>query len=693
MLQKNDLLVEIGTEELPPKALDTLSRAFEERLLHLLEEQHLSHDGAVRFASPRRLAVRVTGLDTRQPDQEVVRQGPAVSAAFDGDGAPTKAAQGFARSCGVDPAALRREGPEGKERLVFRKTEPGKAAVELLADMVQSALDALPIPKRMRWGDRSAEFVRPVHWVVLLLGDDVVPGSVMDVATGRQTRGHRFLAPGVIDVAKPADYERLLREVGKVEPSFASRRERISLAVQQTAEQAGGNALIDEGLLDEVTALNEWPVPVLGGFDPEFLDVPAEALIETMQKNQKYFPLVDGVGGLLPHFITISNIESRDPSQVRRGNERVIRPRFKDAAFFWQQDRKRPLAESVEGLRGVVYQKQLGSLFDKAERNAHLCGHIAAIRGLDTQSARRAALLCKADLLSDMVGEFPSLQGVMGRYYATHSGEPGEVAVAIAEHYLPRHAGDCLPQTTIGQALALADRIDTLVGIFAIGQKPTGVKDPYGLRRAALGVLRILIETPLDLDLRDLLQVAADSLSDKVGTAAVVDEVFDYIMDRLLGYYAERQTGNDIVLSVLSLKPAVPSDIDARIRAVAKFRSLPEADSLAAANKRIANILKKVEGQGVSTAVDSQLLQDPHEEALYQRLQEMGADVQPLLAHKDYNGALIRLAALRESVDAFFDHVMVMSNDPDTRRNRLAMLQSIQNLFLGIADIARLGEA
>ncbi len=692
MSEKQDLLVEIGTEELPPKALETLSRAFEERLLQLLDEQHLGRDTSERFATPRRLALRISALDVRQPDQELVRQGPAVAAAFDAQGKPTKAAAGFARSCGVEPEALGREGPEGKQRLVFRKMEPGKATAELLPDMVQSALDALPIPKRMRWGDRSAEFVRPVHWVVLLLGGEVVPGTIMDVKTGRHTQGHRFHAAGAIEIPTPDRYEDLLREQGKVEASFADRRERIAAAVRQSAEQAGATALIDDALLDEVTALNEWPVPVLGGFDQEFLDVPAEALVETMQKNQKYFPLVDSQGKLKANFITISNIESLEPDQVRRGNERVIRPRFKDAAFFWQQDRKAPLGDSVDGLKAVVYQKQLGSLYDKAERNAHLCGHIAAILQEDTEDARRAALLSKCDLLSDMVGEFPSLQGIMGRYYAVASNEKEDVAAAIEEHYLPRHAGDALPQTPIGQALALADRIDTLVGIFAIGQKPTGVKDPYGLRRAALGVLRILIETPLNLDLKDLLQVAADSLEDKVPARAAVDDVFRYVMDRLSGYYGEQDTGNDIVQAVLAVEPTVPSDIDARIAAVSQFRALPEAESLAAANKRIANILKKVEGN-VATEVTAVLLEDPNELALHKQLQTLETEVRPLLAQGDYSTALLRLATLRGPVDAFFDNVMVMSENLDLRNNRLAMLQSLKNLFQGTADISRLGES
>jgi tetrameric-type glycyl-tRNA synthetase beta subunit len=689
MADKQDLLVEIGTEELPPQALPSLAQAFEDGFVEALKTNGLAFEKLEQFATPRRIALRLSGLDSRQQDQEIQRKGPALKAAYDAEGQPSKAALGFARSCGVDISELQtEEGPKGAW-LVFKKIQPGQPSEALIPAMVQSALAKLPIPKRMRWGSLSSEFVRPVHWIVLLLGERVVEAEIMDVQSGRTTRGHRFHHPEPIELATPADYDALLRDTAWVEPQFAARREKIRTAAEAAARAVDATAVIDDKLLDEVTSLNEWPVAVMGDFDPEFLEVPSEALIETMQKNQKYFPVVDAEGKLLPRFITISNIESRDPAQVKAGNERVIRPRFKDAVFFWEQDLKTPLAEMSGALASVVFQNKLGTLLDKAQRIGEVGSIIAQEIGLEPALAQRAALLCKCDLLTNMVGEFASLQGVMGRYYAEAAGEDAGVCQAMEEHYLPKHAGDRLPQSLCGQALALADKLDSLVGIFAIGQRPSGVKDPYGLRRAALGVLRIMIEQKLDLDLRQLLEASAQSFADKVDAAGVVDEVFDYIMDRLKGYYADQGVAGDVLDAVLARRPTHPLDIDTRVQAVSAFKKLPEAASLAAANKRIRNILKKASEQ-IPAAVADDLLREDSERQLNARMTELGARVAPLFAAGQYEQALSQLASLRPEVDTFFDQVMVMCEESEVRKNRLAILRNIESSFLNVADISRL---
>ncbi len=689
MAEQRDLLVEIGTEELPPKALDSLSKAFHDSFTAALQQRTLGFASIRRFASPRRLALLVSGLDLAQADRQVERKGPALQAAYDGEGQPTKAAQGFARSCGVEVTELQtQETPKGSW-LVFRQVQPGRATAEMVPEMVEQALAALPIPKRMRWGDRSEEFVRPVHWVVLLFGDQPIRARVMGVEAGRTTRGHRFHHPGEIEITRPDAYAELLRQPGQVLADHEERRARVHAQVETAAEARGVQAVIDPDLLDEVTALVEWPVAILGNFDRRFLEVPAEALIKTMQEHQKYFPLVDSGGALQPHFIAVANIDSRDPEQVRSGNERVIRPRFSDAAFFWEQDLKRPLEAHIEGLQAVVFQKQLGSLFDKSQRLGQLAREIAPDLELDPLLAERAAALCKCDLLTLMVGEFPSLQGTMGRHYAQAGGEDAEVAAAMEEHYLPRHAGDRLPETACGRALAIADRLDTLVGIFAIGQKPSGVKDPFGLRRAALGVLRILIETPLELDLEQLLQSAARSLQGQLDAAAAVPEVFDYMMERFKAYYAERGLAADLVDAVLARRPTRPSDFDRRIHAVSAFRALPEASSLAAANKRIRNILRKTE-EPVPSEPDIALLQEDSERRLAELVGAHALELAPLFAAGRYSEALTRLSTLREPVDNFFDQVMVMCEDAALRRNRLALLHSLEALFLEVADISRL---
>jgi glycyl-tRNA synthetase beta chain len=689
MVDKQDLLIEIGTEELPPKALKRLSQAFEEALRSGLQQQALGFEAIRRFATPRRLALLASGLDTAQADQQTERKGPALQAAFDPDGTPTKAAVGFARSCGVTVRDLETQESSKGGWLVFRQVKQGHSAAELIPGLVEQALAALPIPKRMRWGERSEEFVRPVHWLVLMLGDQVIPGRVLGTDAGGSTRGHRFHHPDTLEIPSPAAYAELLRDRGKVVADLDQRKRMIRQQVEQIATSAGARALVDPDLLDEVTALVEWPVAILGRFDPRFLEVPAEALVKTMQEHQKYFPVVNGQGELQPNFIAIANIESREPEQVRAGNERVIRPRFSDAAFFWEQDLKQPLEAQISSLKTVVFQERLGSLHDKSQRIANLAREIADRLGMDPALAERAAKLCKCDLMTQMVGEFPSLQGTMGRHYAQAGGEPPQVVAAMEEHYLPRHAGDRLPQTACGQSLAIADRLDTLMGIFAIGQKPSGVKDPFGLRRAALGVLRILIETPLDLDLEQLLRSAAANLETRVSAGHVVPEVFDYMMDRLKAYYGDRGMAADLVDAVLAQRPTRPNDLDRRIKAVDEFRRLPEAASLAAANKRIRNILRKAQDEVPHRPV-IELLRDRSEKELARLVSDHAERVAPLFRAGQYTEALTQLAQLREPVDRFFDEVMVMCDEPDLRRNRLALLASLEALFLGAADLSRL---
>jgi len=689
MADHKDLLIEIGTEELPPKALARLSTAFMAGIESQLIQNELAFETIQPYASPRRLAVLVTGLIAAQDDRIVERKGPAVKAAFDDAGNPTKAAQGFAHSCGVTVAELEQVDTPKGAWLIYKQNQPGKQTQELIPEFVQQSLARLPIPKRMRWGDRDAEFVRPVHWIVMLLGDSVIEGEILGLPAGRVTYGHRFHHPEPIEISSPSTYVEQLRAPGQVLVDMKERKETVYTQVEKSATNAGAIAIIDEALLDEVTALNEWPTPIMGSFDERFLEVPAEALIKAMQEHQKYFPVVNKDGGLLPHFITISNIESRDPEQVRSGNERVIRPRFSDAAFFWEQDLKQPLDKHIEALKGVVFQKKLGTLFEKSQRIARLSGLIAEELGLDPALAKRAAELSKCDLLSNMVGEFPALQGTMGRYYAEKGGEVPDVAAAMEEQYLPRHAGDRLPETYCGRAIAIADRLDTLVGIFAIGQKPTGEKDPFGLRRAALGVLRIIIETPLQLDLEVLLQAAADGLSDQVPAQEAVTNVLDYMMERLRAYYADRDIPVDVIDAVLARRPTRPADFDQRVRAVAAFQNLPEAESLAAANKRIRNILRKAEDEYPATP-DIALLQEQSEKALAAQIAELTPDVEPLFEQGRYTEALQRLACLRAAVDTFFDDVMVMCDDDLLRKNRLALLSSLSALFLQVADISRL---
>lgn len=697
-MTRHDFLVEIGAEEMPPKSLAALGHAFRDGLIAGLDEAGLAHGGADAYFTPRRLAVLVRKLAEEQPEQRIERRGPPVSAAFDAAGQPTRAALAFAEACGVEVGDLERVKETKGEFLYCRTSRSGRAAAQLLPALVQAALDRLPVARRMRWGEGAAEFVRPVHWVVLLHGESVVPAEILGQAAGRTTRGHRFHAPKPIALRSPGGYVAALERRGHVLVDFAARRERVRAGVASAAQAEGGEALLDPAILDEVTALTEWPVAIAGRFEPRFLELPAEVLIATLQDHQRYFPVRSKDGALLPLFVAVANIESRDPSQVRAGNERVVRPRLADAAFFYAADRKIPLAARREALAKVTFQAQLGTLDDKTARVTALAVQIARIAGLDPAAAQRAAELAKCDLVTAMVGEFPELQGVMGRYYARHDGEPDEVAAALAEQYLPRFAGDALPQTGAGLALAIADKLDTVVGIFAIGQKPTGTRDPYGLRRAALGVLRILIETRIGLDLRALIESALESVSADLTRLegarppeSLADEIYGYMMERLRAWYLESEAGvtTEMFDAVLDTRPASPLDFDERIRALAAFLALPDAASLTAANKRIANILRKA-GEQPSPRVDPGLLADPHERRLATEVESLRQDVERFVTARQYGEAFARLASLRGTVDAFFDHVLVMAEDVRIRANRLALLAALSRLFLHLANLSRL---
>ena len=684
-----DLLIEIGTEELPPTALNKLSHAFYNGVKEGLDKADLSFSEIKKFAAPRRLALVISDLQVRQKDKDIEKRGPALTAAFDEDGCPSKAAEGFARSCGVSVEELEKLETDKGAWLNFKSTQKGQKTKELIPEIVRISLDKLPIPKRMRWADLDAQFVRPVHWLILLFGNDVIDAEILSVKSGRETRGHRFHHPDSITVPSPSEYEMLLETHGKVIADFDRRKEAVRAQVDEIALSKNGTAMIDEDLLEEVASMVEWPVAVMGNFEERFLDVPQETLILTMKTNQKYFHVVDKKGVLLPHFITVSNIESKDVSKVQEGNERVIRPRFADAEFFWSQDKKSKLIDRKEQLGTVIFQKQLGTLLDKTNRVSQLASNIAAQLGGDKNLASRAAELCKCDLMSEMVGEFPSLQGIMGRYYANHDGENAEVAASLEEYYKPKFSGDTLPQSITSQSLAIADRLDTLVGIFAIGQTPSGDKDPFALRRAALGVLRISIESKLDLDLLELIKLAAKHHDASIKAPEAETAVFDFILDRLHAYYLDKGLLPDVLDAVISTKPTKPLDIDNRLLAVDAFRQLPAATSLAAANKRIGNILKKVKGD-LPSKVNEKLLLETAEKDLNQLLTKLDDKVQGLIDQAKYQDALNELSTLRESVDQFFDDVMVMADDEKLKNNRIALLNKLHSLFLQIADISKL---
>lgn len=687
-----DLLIEIHTEELPPKSLLKLAKAFDAQVNERLRKAHLAFSSTQFYATPRRLAVYVNALQKAQPDQVIERKGPALTAAFDASGKPTPACAGFARSCGIDPSELiTLKTPQG-EWVGYKQSVAGATVQTLIPEIVEQALQQLPIAKRMRWGSGSTEFVRPIHAVTLLYGSDVIQATVLNCQTDRKTRGHRFHAPNWLTIPLASDYVDVLK-TGFVAVDFDERKNHIQQEMQRvlasTLAQSATPILIP-ALLDEVTNLVEWPVALCGKFDESFLRLPQEVLISSMVDHQRYFPVQDKNNRLLPYFVTISNIQSKDPARVVHGNERVLRARLADAAFFYETDLAEPLAKRLDRLAGIVYQAKLGSLHDKATRISHLAAMIAKNLKADETLAERAGLLAKCDLVTNMVGEFPELQGVMGSYYAAQSGEHEAVAKAISDHYLPRFAGDKLPEDVISQSLALADRMDTLVGAFGINQIPTGDKDPFGLRRAAVGIIRILIEGQLPCDLKPLLEFAAKQYGSTIQNPETVPQVLNFIQERLRAWYAEQGISADVFAAVAALQLSVPADFHARMHAVAAFKKLPAAESLSTANKRVSNILAKLSHDELNATLDAAHFEHASEEALAVALNDKNTAVKTLAAKKDYQAVLMQLADLNQPVDDFFTHVMVMADDPKKRANRLALLKQLRALFLEVADIALL---
>ena len=684
-----NFLAEIGTEELPPKALKKLATAFAENVEAELNQAGLSFDKVEWFAAPRRLAVKVLGLATSQPSKEVEKRGPAVSAAFDAEGKPTKAAEGWAKGCGISVEQAERIATDKGEWLVHRAVIEGQPTKNLLVGMISNALAKLPIPKTMRWGDKTEQFVRPVHTVTLLLGDELIEGEILGIASGTTIRGHRFLGEREFQISHADQYPALLKEKGSVVADFNERKALILAKAQEKATALGGVADIEEDLLDEVTSLVEYPNVLAAKFEERFLAVPAEALVYTMKGDQKYFPIYDKEGKLLPHFIFVSNINPEDPSKIIEGNEKVVRPRLTDAEFFFKTDLKQRLEDQLPRLETVLFQQQLGTLRDKTARIEQLAGEIAKQIGADETKAKRAGLLSKCDLMTNMVFEFTDTQGVMGMHYARHDGEDEEVAVALNEQYMPRFAGDELPKSLVASSVALADKFDTLTGIFGIGQAPKGSADPFALRRAALGALRIIVEKNLPLDLSDLVATSAKLFGDKLTNSNVVEEVVDFMLGRFRAWYQDEGIAVDVIQAVLARRPTRPADFDARVRAVSHFRTLDSAEALAAANKRVSNILAKVEGE-ISSEIDRTLLVEAEEKALAEQVIALQAELAPLFEKGEYQTALDRLAGLREVVDNFFDKVMVNAEDPKLRQNRQAILNNLRNLFLQVADISLL---
>ncbi|MCP5169474.1 MAG: glycine--tRNA ligase subunit beta [Hahellaceae bacterium] len=687
-MARQDFLVEIGTEELPPKALPTLSKSFADGIEAGLKEANLGYSKIERFAAPRRLAVRISGLELQQPDIQIEKRGPALKAAYDAEGNPSKALEGFLRSCNAGIEQIETLETDKGSWIVFRATQTGQKTEDLLAAMIEKSLSQLPIPKRMRWGSSRVEFVRPVHWIIMLLGETVIDCKILGLQANNQTFGHRFHAPGAIKINTPSEYESKLEQEGKVLAVFEQRREKIRAGVAAIAKTVNGQAVIDESLLDEVTALNEWPVPLLGRFEERFLEVPAEALISSMKEHQKYFHVLDEQGKMLPNFITLANIESIDPSQVIAGNEKVIRPRLSDAAFFYTTDKKQTLESRIEKLKPIVFQAQLGSIYDKSVRVAGLSEKIAGAIGSQPQFAHRAALLAKADLVSEMVLEFPELQGTMGRYYALNDGEPAEVAEAIYEQYLPRFSGDSLPESLTGCAVAIAEKLDSLVGLFGINQPPSGTKDPFALRRAALGILRIIVGKQLQIDLVECIQWAIEQ-HETLPAKNLAKNVFDYLLERFRAWYDEEGIPAEVYMAVHARRPSKPVDFDRRIRAVDLFRQMDEAQALAAANKRVSNILAKQAGNIGETIVEA-LLEQEAEKQLARAIESQRASTASSFESGNYAQALSSLATLRVVVDRFFDDVMVMADDEALRNNRLALLNQLRQLFLQVADISLL---
>lgn len=687
-MQQNTLLIEIGTEELPPKALKGLSESLTAAVTQLLTEAQFSFAEVKPFASARRLAVQVLALSSEQADSLVEKRGPAVAAAFAADGTPTKAAEAWARSNGIDVDQAERLVTDKGEWLLYKATVKGQPLAAVLPEIVHQALKQLPIPKPMRWGSSDAQFIRPVHTITLLYGDQPIAGEVLGIESGTQLQGHRFHCPAGVQLTHADDYEQALLDAHVV-ADFAKRRALIVAAIEALATQLGGQIVHDDALLDEVTALVEWPVALSARFDESFLEVPKEPLIVTMKDDQRYFPLQDSHGNLLPAFIFITNIDSKDPAQIIAGNEKVVRPRLADAQFFFTSDKKVSLAERRKQLANVLFQKDLGSLQAKSDRIAEVAGSIAEWIGADAKVAQRAGFLCKADLNSNMVSEFPETQGVMGMHYARNDGEGQGVAEAIYEHYLPRFAGDVLPETLAGAAVAIADKLDTLVGIFGIGMVPKGDRDPFALRRAAIGLLRIIVEKKLPLDLEQLVSISATSFGTLLTSATVQTDVVEFLLGRFRSWYQEQQVDVDVIQAVLARRPTRPVDFHQRVHAVAAFRNLPQASALAAANKRVSNILAKVSGD-IANTVKPELFTEDAEIALFAALTAASAAAQAQLAKGDYSAALSALAALQDPVDSFFESVMVNADDAAVRANRQALLGQLQQQFLQIADISLL---
>lgn len=683
-----EFLIELGTEELPPKQLRTLAEAFAANFAAELATADIAHEGVTWFATPRRLALKVANLAESQPDRVVEKRGPAVNVAFDADGKPTKAAEGWARGNGITVEQAERLVTDKGEWLLFKEQVQGQQTASVVVDMAAKALANLPIAKPMRWGDKETQFIRPVKTLTILFGSELIQGEILGVASARTLRGHRFMGEAEFTIESAEQYPAILEERGKVIADYATRKAMIIEGSQQAAQQLGGIADLEDALVEEVTSLVEWPVVMTAKFEEKFLKVPAEALVYTMKGDQKYFPVYDASKKLLPNFIFVSNIESKEPRHIVEGNEKVVRPRLADAEFFFNTDRKRPLVDRLAMLENAIFQQQLGTIKDKTDRITELAGYIAEQIGADVEKSKRAGLLAKCDLMTSMVFEFTDTQGVMGMHYARHDGEAEEVAVALNEQYMPRFAGDELPSRGVSAAVAMADKLDTIVGIFGIGQAPKG-SDPFALRRASLGVLRILVEYGYQLDLVDLIAKAKSLFGNRLTNANVEQEVIEFMLGRFPTWYQDAGFSIDIIQAVLARNPTKPADFDQRVKAVSHFRALEEAEALAAANKRVGNILAKYDGE-LGEEIDLALLQEDAEKALAEAVEIMAEALEPAFATGNYQEALSKLAGLRAPVDAFFDNVMVMADDEALKKNRLTLLNKLRNLFLQIADISLL---
>ncbi|WP_076541758.1 glycine--tRNA ligase subunit beta [Shewanella sp. UCD-KL21] len=684
-----NLLIEVGTEELPPKALRKLAESFLANFTEELTKAELAFETATWYAAPRRLAISIEHLAVAQADKVVEKRGPAVAQAFDADGNPTKAAMGWARGNGITVEQAERLKTDKGEWLLHQAKVVGVETKSLIAAMAQKSLDKLPIPKPMRWGSNTTQFIRPVHTVTMLLGEELVEGELLGIQSARTIRGHRFMGVDTFELDHADNYLTALEQQGKVLADYQRRKGIIKTNAEAAAKDIGGVAELEDDLLEEVTSLVEWPVVLTASFEEKFLDVPAEALVYTMKGDQKYFPVFDQTGQLLPNFIFVTNIESKDPQQIISGNEKVVRPRLADAEFFFETDKKDSLESRLASLETVVFQKQLGTIKQRVERISAMAGFIATSIDANSEEASRAGLLSKSDLMTNMVMEFTDLQGTMGMHYARLNGETEAVALALAEQYKPKFSGDTVPTAPISICVALAEKLDTLVGIFGIGQAPKGAADPFALRRAAIGILRICLENNLPLDLVDLIAKAKQLHGENLTNDNVSEQVLEFFMGRFRSWYQDQGVSVDVILAVLARKPTAPADFESRIKAVAHFRSLEQASSLAAANKRVSNILAKVEGE-IATSIDASLLVEPAEKALAEKLAELQPQLAPLFAAANYQEALALLANLRESVDAFFEGVMVMADDEALKNNRLALLNSLREQFLHAADISLL---